>query len=123
MSNLAGIALGGAIGALARYGLDGVVSRRVAGFPLGTFVINVSGSLAIGLLFTLFSDRFLVPAWLRSTLTIGFLGAYTTFSTWSLETYRLMESGSWTAASANVLGSVAAGLAAVYLGTVLGRAL
>lgn len=123
MSNLAGIALGGALGALARYGLDGAVSRRVTGFPLGTFVINVSGSFLIGLLFTLFADRFQVPAWFRSTLTIGFLGAYTTFSTWSLETYRLAETGSWPAAAANVLGSVAAGLVAVYLGTVLGRAL
>lgn len=122
MSNLAGIALGGALGALARYGLDGVVSRRAGGFPLGTFVINISGSFVIGFLFTLFADRFQAPAWFRSTLTIGFLGAYTTFSTWSLESYRLLESGSWAAAAANVLGSVAAGLAAVYLGTVLGRA-
>ena len=122
MSNLAGIALGGALGALARYGVDGVVSRRVSGFPLGTLVINVTGSFVIGVLFTLLADRFQVAPWLRSTLTIGFLGAYTTFSTWSLESYRLMESGAWALAAANVLGSVAAGLLAVYLGTVVGRA-
>lgn len=121
MSTLAGIALGGALGALARYGLDGVVSRRVSSFPLGTFVINVTGSLLVGFLFTVLADRFQVPPWLRSTLTIGFLGAYTTFSTWSLESYRLVESGAWPLAALNVFGSAAAGLLAVYVGTVVGR--
>jgi CrcB protein len=123
VTNLAGIAFGGALGALARYGLDGFVSRRVSTFPLGTFVINISGSFAIGLLFTLLSDRFHVPPWFRSTLTIGFLGAYTTFSTWTLESYRLLETGAWAMAVANLVGSMAAGLLAVYLGTVAARAL
>ena len=116
------IALAGALGALARYGLDGVVSRRTGGsFPWGTFVINVSGSFLLGLVFTLLTERYRVDPWLRSALTIGFLGAYTTFSTLSLETYRLLEEGAVGLAIANAAGSLAAGLAALYVGVVLGR--
>jgi CrcB protein len=118
------IAVAGSLGALARYGLDGFVTRRTGGsFPWGTFVVNVSGAFALGLLFTLFTERMTVDPWLRSTLTIGFLGAYTTFSTFSLETYRLFSDGAVGLALANALGSVGAGLAAVYLGVVAGRAL
>jgi CrcB protein len=116
------IALAGALGALARYGLDGLIVRRTAAaFPWGTFVINISGSFLLGLLFTLTTERYRVDAWLRSGLMIGLLGAYTTFSTLSLETYRLLEDGAWGLAFANVLGSLAAGLGALYLGVVLGR--
>ena len=116
------IALSGALGALARYGLDGWVARRTSGsFPWGTLVVNVSGSLLLGFLFTLLTDRYRVEPWLRSGLTIGFVGAYTTFSTLSLETYRLLEDGSYGLAAANAFGSAAAGLAALYVGVVLGR--
>jgi CrcB protein len=118
-----GIAVAGAFGALARYGLEGAVSRRWPGaFPWGTFVVNVSGSFLLGLLFVLLTDRLTVDPWLRSTLTIGLLGAYTTFSTLSLESYRLLEDGAVGLALANMLGSVGAGLLAVYLGIVAGRA-
>ncbi len=118
------VALAGALGALARYGLDGFISRRAPGaFPWGTFAINVSGSLLLGLLFTLFTERLTVDAWVRSGLTIGFLGAYTTFSTLSLETYRLLEDRSVGLALANAAGSLAAGLLAVYAGVVMGRVL
>jgi len=119
-----GIAVAGSFGALARYGLEGFVSRRAPGaFPWGTFVVNVTGSFLLGLLFTLFTERMTVDPWLRSTLTIGFLGAYTTFSTFSLETYRLISDGALGLALANALGSLGAGLTAVYLGVVVGRAL
>ena len=122
MRTVIGIAVAGSLGALARYGLEGAVSRRSAGaFPWGTFVVNVSGSFVLGLLFTLLTERWLVAPWLRSTLTIGFLGAYTTFSTLSLESYRLLEDGAYGLAFANLLGSLAAGMAAVYAGVVLGR--
>jgi CrcB protein len=118
------IALAGAVGALARYGLDGFVSRRAPGaFPWGTFVINVSGSFVLGLLFVLFTERISVDPWVRSGLMVGLLGAYTTFSTFSLETYRLLEDGAPGLAVANAFGSLAAGLVAVYAGIVLGRAL
>ncbi len=118
-----GIAIAGAAGALARYGVEGVVSNRSPGaFPWGTFVVNMSGSFALGVLFVLLTERFTVDPWLRSTLMIGFLGAYTTFSTLSLESYRLLEDGAVGLALVNTFGSMAAGLAAVYLGVVAGRA-
>jgi len=118
------IAVAGALGALARYGLEGLVSRRQAGaFPWGTFAVNVTGAFALGLVFTLAAERFAVAPWLRSALTIGFLGAYTTFSTLAFETYRLAAERALGLAAANMLGSCASGLAAVYLGVVLARAL
>lgn len=117
-----GIAIAGALGALARYALDGLVARRSPGaFPWGTFAVNVSGSFLLGFAFTLLTERLAVAPWLRSALTIGFIGSYTTFSTLSLETYRLAEDGAWALAAANVAGSVAAGLLALYGGIVLGR--
>jgi CrcB protein len=118
-----GIAVAGSLGALSRYGLEGAVSRYAPGaFPWGTFVVNVIGSFALGLVFTVLTERATADPWLRSSLTIGFLGAFTTFSTLSLETYRLLEDGAHALALANALGSVMAGLVAVYLGVVVGRA-
>ena len=124
MRMVVAIGVAGALGALARYGLEGFVSRRTSGaFPWGTFVVNVSGAFALGLVITLALERWALAAWFRSALTIGFLGAYTTFSTLSFETYRLAEDRALGLAAANMLGSCAAGLAAVYLGIVLGRVL
>ena len=118
------IAVAGALGALARYGLEGLVSNRWPGaFPWGTFVVNVTGAFALGFVFVLLTERVTIDTWARSALTIGFLGAYTTFSTLSFETYRLFEDGAVGLALANSLGSLAAGLVAVYLGVVAGRAL
>ena len=124
MRMVVAIGVAGALGALARYGLEGFVSRRTSGaFPWGTFVVNVSGAFALGLVITVALERWALAAWFRSALTIGFLGAYTTFSTLSFETYRLAEDRALGLAAANMLGSCAAGLAAVYLGIVLGRVL
>jgi fluoride exporter len=117
-----GIGIAGALGAIARYGLEGVVSRRSgSAFPWGTFIVNVSGAFALGLVFTVLTERFMFAPWVRSTLTIGFLGAYTTFSTLSLETLRLFEGGSYLLAFVNSVGSLATGLLAVYGGVVVGR--
>ena len=102
-----GIAVAGALGALARYGLDELIGRRTGAFPWGIFVVNVSGAFLIG---------FMVEA-----LVTGFLGAYTTFSTLSLDTFRLLEEGHTGQAGFNALGSLAAGLVAVWLGLKLGR--
>jgi CrcB protein len=119
-----GIAVAGALGALARYGVDGLVSTRQTGaFPWGTFVVNVTGTFVLGLLFTLLTERMTLDSWLRTSITVGFLGAYTTFSTLSLESYRLLSDGALELALANTLGSVVAGLGAVYLGVVAGRLL
>lgn len=123
MTTVLGIGVAGALGTLARYGLEGVVSRHAPGaFPWGTFVVNMSGSFALGLAFTVLTERVSVDPSLRSSLTIGFLGAYTTFSTLSFESYRLLEDGATGLALANTLGSVALGLVAIYLGIVAGRA-
>lgn len=123
MRTAVGIGIAGGLGALARYGLDGLVSRRAGAFPWGTFAVNVSGAFLLGLVVTLLGERFAVAPWLRASVAIGFLGAYTTFSTLSLESYRLLEARSYVLAGANLLGSVAAGLLALYGGVVLGRAL
>jgi fluoride exporter len=118
------IGLAGFAGAVSRYAVEGWVSQKARGaFPWGTFVVNVSGCFVLGLLFTLLTERFLPHPTLRSALTIGFVGAYTTFSTFAFETMRLGEDGAVLLAAINVGASVAAGIAAVYLGTALGRAL
>jgi CrcB protein len=118
------IAVAGALGTLARYGVGGWISRRnVSAFPWETFAVNVSGAFLIGLVFTAATERWTFAPWLRSALTIGFLGGYTTFSTFMFETYRLGEDRAHTLAVLNIVGSCAAGLVAVYLGIVAGRAL
>jgi len=119
-----GVAIAGALGALARYGLGGyIASRFPSAFPWETFVINISGSFVIGLLFVLFTEKLMPHPALRTALMVGFVGAYTTFSTFSLETFRLIEDGALVLAAANVLASVIAGLLAVYIGVVIARAI
>ncbi len=116
------IGLGGFAGAIARYLVDGAVAERASGaFPWGTLVVNVSGSFVLGLLFALSADRAVLPAEIRGPLLIGFIGAYTTFSTYMLESWRLVESGAIGLALFNILGSVALGLVAVFLGLLAGR--
>ena len=123
MRTLVGVMIAGALGAAARYGLDGVVSDRVgASFPWGTLVINVSGSLVLGFVFTLLTERVAVDTALRFAITTGFIGSYTTFSTWMLETVRLAQDRSYLLATANAVGSVVLGLLAVGAGIVAARA-
>ena len=118
------IGLGGFAGAIARYLVDGAVAERVAGaFPWGTLAVNVSGSFLLGLLFALSADRPILPAEIRGPLLIGFIGAYTTFSTVMLESWRLIESGAVGLATANLVGSIGVGLLALVGGLLLGRAL
>ena len=123
MKTVIGIGIAGAAGALARYAVDGLVANRTGGgFPSGTLAVNVTGSFLLGALFVLLAERLMVAPWIRSSLLIGFIGAYTTFSTLSLETFRLFEDGAHLLALANGLGSLIAGLLAVYGGIVVGRA-
>jgi CrcB protein len=110
------IAVGGAVGAVARYGVAGWVQDRAGfAFPWGTLVVNVLGSLLIG-----FALRYLEAVrWtpeLRALVTIGLLGAFTTFSTFSYETVGLLEDGEWLRAGLYAAGSVVLGLVAVYVG-------
>ncbi|HEY6958690.1 MAG TPA: CrcB family protein [Candidatus Limnocylindria bacterium] len=118
------IGIGGFVGAVARYLVDGWVTRLTgAGFPWGTLVINVSGSLLIGVLFAASVERATLPAELRGPVMIGFIGAYTTFSTFMFEAWRLFEDGSFVLAALDLGGSVALGLAAVGVGLAIGRAI
>jgi CrcB protein len=114
-----GVAVCGAAGALARFHLDAFVQRRATSdFPLGTLAVNLTGSFLLGLLTGLdvASDTMLV-------LGTGFLGSYTTFSTWMLETERLAEDGESRLALANLAASLAAGLAIAAAGWAIGAVL
>ena len=118
------VGVGGFFGAIARRSLDLAISERIEGaFPYGTLVINLSGSFLLGLLFAWAIERDVLSADLRGPLMIGFLGAYTTFSTFMLESWRLVEDGAWQLAAVNLVGSVALGLIAVIGGLALGRQL
>jgi fluoride exporter len=118
------VAAGGALGALARYGLDRLIERRSFSlFPWSTFAINVSGCFVVGLVIGSLVDRHHAPQWVRAALVVGFCGAYTTFSTFAQETLDLTEANDYSVALLNVSASVIAGLAAVFLGNHLGRAL
>lgn len=117
------ISIGAVLGANARFLLDGWIAERFgASFPLGTLVINVTGSMLIGVVLTLGAER-LVPDWFRPLLAIGFLGSYTTFSTFSFETLSLAQDAAWGAAALNVAASVGAALVGVYAGTVVARSI
>jgi CrcB protein len=119
------VMFGGALGAYTRYALGGWITAHTgAVFPWATLLINVTGSLVLGIFVGVRdSDHFtLSPAW-TPLFAIGFLGGYTTFSTFTVETMHLISLRSYLLASANVLGSVALGLLAAGLGLVLGRAL
>jgi CrcB protein len=113
------VALAGAVGATARYGLDLSFARDAHHVPWVTFAINVGGSLLLGVAVAVL-DAHPHPTF-RPALTIGLLGAFTTFSTLSLETYRLLDRGHLALGAAYSLGSLAAGLAAVTLGVLTGR--
>ena len=111
------VLVGGGAGALSRYVLASAIMERFGGrFPLGTFVINVTGSFMIGLLMVLLTERLQVsPNW-RLLLVVGFLGGYTTFSSFEFETYQAVREGSYWTALVNVFGSVVTGYVAVIAG-------
>ncbi len=118
------IGIGGFTGAITRYLVALWIGQRWGrGFPLGTFVINVSGSFVIGLLMTLMTERIIEnPQW-RLFLVVGFLGAYTTFSTFEYETGALLKDGEWMYAGLNVVGSVVVGFMALKLGEMLAKSI
>jgi CrcB protein len=116
------VAVFGALGAFSRYVVDEFVDRRSGvAFPFSTFVVNVSGCLAVGFLIAAIVDRHRAPAWLRIGLVMGFCGGYTTFSTFAQETFDLTRSNDWLVATVGVAASVVCGVLAVALGTRLGR--
>jgi CrcB protein len=110
------VAAGGALGALARFGLSTLVLAHASTvFPWGTLFVNWSGSFCIGVIAALFDLALIPPEW-RGFITIGFLGAYTTFSTYSLETVNLLRDGEWRLATVYVVGSNVVGIGLVLLG-------
>jgi fluoride exporter len=115
--------VGGSLGTLARYYLTGRVDEVFGPTGLGVFVINILGSFIIGLFLTLSEDRFLWPPELRILVAVGFLGAFTTFSTLSWETHQMLEAGNVAGAALNMTGSLVCGLGAAYTGTVVARAI
>ena len=111
--------LGGALGSMARHGLNHVIHQRnlASAFPLGTFFINVAGSVVIGLVAGgLSSGRWSLSLESRTFIVVGLLGGFTTFSSFSLDTLVLLRQGNMTAVAANVVGQVTLSLAGVWLG-------
>ena len=124
MPVIVGVALGGALGASARWGLDRFIEMRSESlFPWATFVINVTGCFLIGVIVESLVDRHHIPAWIRVGLVVGVIGGYTTFSTFAQEGFALFESKDVAVGLAYTAGSVVLGILAVYAGTLLGRAL
>jgi len=117
------VGVAGFFGAIARYQLDSLISRHARGaFPWGTLVVNLTGCFLLGVLFTVSSERLDADPSLRPALTVGFVGAYTTFSTFSLQAVRLTEDGDVGLAIGYVAASVAIGLLAAWAGMAAGRA-
>ncbi len=111
------VAAGGGLGSLLRYVVAVAITERFAGrFPLGTFIINITGSFLIGLLMPLLTERFALSQNWRLLLVVGFLGGYTTFSSFEYEAYRSVRGGAHWVALIYLLGSVVVGYAGVSLG-------
>ncbi len=123
MQQLLAIATGGALGSLLRFGMSLGIGRLLGhDFPYGTLIVNIAGSLLAGIFFVLIVERGLFPEW-RGLIMIGFLGAMTTFSTFSIETLMLLESGELNRALLNVMLNVTFCLIAAWFGLIMGRQL
>lgn len=122
---LAYLALAGALGTLARYGLQGLVQRFAggAGFPWGTFAVNAAGCFLFGFVWSLAEERMIVSGHTRFIVLVGFMGAFTTFSTFAFETGELLRDAEWLLALGNAVGQIVVGTALVILGAALGKSL
>ena len=122
MTQVLAIGIGGAIGSLLRFWMSTWVhSFAGRGFPYGTLTVNVLGCLVMGVLFVLFTERFSDNAVLRAGILIGVLGGFTTFSSFSIETFNLIEQGAHLEALANMALSLALCVGATWIGVILGR--
>lgn len=116
------LCIAGAAGTLTRFWVGGVV-QRLAGdsFPLGNFLVNITGCLFFGLVYAVVENRSGLPGDMRLYVLTGFMGAYTTFSTYMFESVALMQNGQWLAGMANIGGQTLLGLACIVAGLALGR--
>ena len=122
MNQVLAIAAGGAVGSVLRFWMSTWVhSYAGRAFPYGTLTVNVLGCLAMGFLFVLFVDRLSDNAVLRAGVLIGVLGGFTTFSSFSIETFNLIEQGAWLKAVVNMTGSLLLCIGATWVGVILGR--
>jgi len=116
------LALAGALGTIARYGLHSLFTKiNGTTFPYGTLVVNIVGCLLAGLLWTLFESKWTVTAETRLLVLVGFMGAFTTFSTFILESGDLVRSAQWLSVAANVTLQNGLGFGALFVGVSLGR--
>ena len=117
-----GVAVGGAVGALSRSGLDRAIEQRSeSSFPWSTFVVNVAGCFLVGLVIAVLVDRHAAPDWLRAALVVGFCGGFTTFSTFAQETLDLLETSEAALAVVSISANVVLGVLAVLAGSRIGR--
>jgi len=118
------IAVSGGVGAAARYGLSGLVHRLFdVSYPLGTFVVNIVGCALFGFIWTLAEDRLLIGGDLRMIILVGFMGSFTTFSTFIFESNQLLRDSQFFLAGINLAGQVILGVLALYAGIALARTL
>lgn len=122
MANLLALAIAGALGTLSRYWLSALVQRLIGtAFPWGTFAVNILGSFLFGLLWSLAEERKLLSAEARVIILTGFMGAFTTFSTFAFETAAYLRASQWTLAVANILAQLMVGLLAMFAGMAIAR--
>ncbi len=119
---LALLALAGATGTLARYGMGGLVQRlHATAFPWGTFVVNALGCLAFGFVWSLAEERLVISGETRLIVLVGFMGAFTTFSPYAFESAQLLDDGEFLLAAGNLALQNATGIVLVLVGLALGR--
>ncbi len=124
MKELMYMAIAGGLGSVCRYGVT-ILTQRITGdtFPSGTFVVNILGCFLFGLVWGLLDHRIGLPPHTRLVVLTGFMGAFTTFSTYAFQSLALMQNGQWFFAAINVAGQVAGGVLLAFAGLALGRAL
>lgn len=124
LQKLLWLAIAGAAGTIGRFTICELASRaRTGSFPLGTFTVNIVGSFLFGLIYVLAQKKMHINAEIRLIALTGFMGAFTTFSTYAFDTARLLKSAEWATAAGNVFGHTVLGVAALAAGVLIGRML
>jgi CrcB protein len=124
VDKIIGIAVAGALGSLARYWLGGLVQQVFnSSFPAGTFAVNMIGSFLFGVVWSLAEERLVISSEARTIILAGFMGAFTTFSTFMFETGAFLRDSQWLLAFGNIAAQVFVGLICLFVGLALGRVL